>query len=88
MTAVELVDTDTFAASIVTAAQIYGEAMRRPPELVVQRREIMSSHVVRPGFVGVLAHVDDDLVAPRSSAQHGRDVRLSQNAEAIAETGD
>ena len=28
---------------------IYGEAMRRPPELVVQRREIMGSHVHRAG---------------------------------------
>ena len=62
MTSVALVDTDTFASVVVTAAQIYGEAMHRPPELVVQRREIMSSHVVRPGFVGVLAHDDEDLV--------------------------
>ena len=62
MKSVELVDAETFAASVVTAAQIYGEAMRRPPELVVQRREIMSSHVVRPGFVGVLACDDDELV--------------------------
>jgi len=57
---VDLVDAQTFGSSVVTAAQIYGEAMRRPPELVVQRREIMASHVARPGFVGALARDDDN----------------------------
>lgn len=59
---VDLVDAGEFAASVVIAAHVYGEAMRRPPELVVQRREIMTSHVVRPGFVGVLARHDGDVV--------------------------
>jgi len=62
VTSVALVDADTFAAAVPDAASIYGEAMRRPPELVVQRREIMTSHVLRPGFVGVLARDDDELV--------------------------
>jgi GNAT superfamily N-acetyltransferase len=59
---VDLVDASEFSAAVVTTAQIYGEAMQRPPELVVQRREIMSSHVLRPGFVGVLARVEGEPV--------------------------
>ena len=59
---VHVVGAEEFAQSVPVTAAIYGEAMQRPPELVVQRREIMSSHVVRPGFVGVLAHDDEDLV--------------------------
>ena len=59
---IELVDATHFGTHVVTTAHIYGEAMRRPPELVVQRREIMASHVHRPGFVGVLARDDDDIV--------------------------
>jgi len=59
---VRQVDTPEFSASVVAAAQIYGEAMRRPPELVVQRREIMASHVVRPGFVSAFARADGNLV--------------------------
>jgi len=33
------------------AASVYGAAMRRPPEVVVQRREIISSHTTYPGFL-------------------------------------
>jgi GNAT superfamily N-acetyltransferase len=60
-TGIEVVDASQFAANVVTTAHIYGEAMRRPPELVVQRREIMASHVSRPGFVGVLGREGDDV---------------------------
>lgn len=62
MTEVSLLDGDEFAAHVVTAAQIYGEAMRRPPELVVQRREIMQSHVQRRGFRAVTARDGDQIV--------------------------
>lgn len=68
---VEEVDAATFAASITVTSQIYGEAMRRPPELVVQRREIMAAHAHRAGFVGVLAS-DDDKVVGFGYGYHGR----------------
>jgi ribosomal protein S18 acetylase RimI-like enzyme len=71
-TTVESVDAETFAASIVVTAQIYGEAMRRPPELVVQRREIMAAHVHRTGFVGVLARDADNAVVGFGYGYHGR----------------
>jgi ribosomal protein S18 acetylase RimI-like enzyme len=32
------------------AASVYGAAMRRPPEVVVQRREIIASHTTYRGF--------------------------------------
>lgn len=32
------------------AASVYGAAMKRPPEVVVQRREIIVSHTAYPGF--------------------------------------
>ncbi len=33
------------------AASVYGEAMKRPPEVVVQRREIIAGHTSYPGFL-------------------------------------
>jgi GNAT superfamily N-acetyltransferase len=71
-TTVEAVDAETFKAAIVVAAQIYGEAMQRPPELVVQRREIMAAHVHRGGFVGVLARDADGCVVGFGYGYHGR----------------
>jgi GNAT superfamily N-acetyltransferase len=59
---VRLLDGAEFEPLVVTAAHIYGEAMRRPPELVVQRREIMQSHVRREGFRAVAAWVDGEVV--------------------------
>jgi ribosomal protein S18 acetylase RimI-like enzyme len=59
---VRLLDSKGFEPFVVTAAHIYGEAMRRPPELVVQRREIMQSHLQRSGFRAVAAQLDDELV--------------------------
>jgi ribosomal protein S18 acetylase RimI-like enzyme len=52
---VELADAEQFAPFVAAAAHVYGAAMGRPPELVVQRREIMQSHLHRTGFVAVLA---------------------------------
>ena len=65
-------DADTVADSIVVAAQIYGEAMHRPPELVVQRREIMSAHVHRAGFVGALATDDNACTVGFCYGYHGQ----------------
>lgn len=59
---VRLIDSDAFAPLVVMAAHIYGDAMRRPPELVVQRREIMQSHLQRRGFRAVAAYVDGEFV--------------------------
>lgn len=62
---VEVVDADRFGELVKSAAHIYGAAMQRPPELVVQRREIMHSHLGRAGFTAVVAFEgssDDDLV--------------------------
>jgi ribosomal protein S18 acetylase RimI-like enzyme len=33
------------------AASVYGAAMQRPPEVVVQRREIIAGHTTYPGFL-------------------------------------
>ena len=52
---VEVVDADRFGSLLAAAAHLYGAAMKRPPELVVQRREIMQSHLGRNGFVAVVA---------------------------------
>ena len=60
--AVDILSADEFAPLVGRAAQIYGEAMRRPPELVVQRREILQSHLSRAGLVAVVATDNDDLV--------------------------
>jgi ribosomal protein S18 acetylase RimI-like enzyme len=52
---IEVLDRDAFAAHIQRAAQIYGAAMQRSPEYVVQRREIMQAHLERRGLVAVAA---------------------------------
>jgi ribosomal protein S18 acetylase RimI-like enzyme len=44
------------------AASIYGQAMHRPAEIVVQRREVIVSHLRNPGFVAATAVVDDAVV--------------------------
>ena len=68
---VATVDAQAFTDSLVVTAQIYGEAMQRPPELVVQRREIMGAHVHRSGFVAALA-TDNDCVIGFAYGYHGR----------------
>ena len=69
---VDIVGPEAFAETILVTATIYGEAMRRPPELVVQRREITGSHVHRAGFVGVLARDANDAVIAFGYGYHGR----------------
>ena len=56
---IDLLDAGAFAAWVPAAAHVYGAAMQRGPELVVQRREIMQSHLSRREFVGVVATVPD-----------------------------
>ena len=65
------VDAQAFTDALVVTAQIYGEAMQRPPELVVQRRELMGAHVHRAGFVAALA-TDADCVVGFAYGYHGR----------------
>jgi ribosomal protein S18 acetylase RimI-like enzyme len=60
MTRIELLDADGFAPYVKAAAHIYGAAMRRGPEMVVQRCEIMHTHLSRRGHVAVVALDDDD----------------------------
>jgi len=69
---VDIVGTEEFAEAIPVTAAIYGEAMQRPPELVVQRREIMGSHMHRAGFVGVLARDANNGVIGFGYGYHGR----------------
>ncbi|MDQ1695084.1 MAG: hypothetical protein QOJ03_437 [Frankiaceae bacterium] len=59
-THLEVVCGKEFAPLIGAAAHVYGAAMARGPELVVQRREIMQSHLDRAGFVAVTATAADD----------------------------
>jgi ribosomal protein S18 acetylase RimI-like enzyme len=42
------------------AASIYGAAMKRSPEVVVQRRDIIAGHTTYPGFVAAGAFTTDD----------------------------
>jgi ribosomal protein S18 acetylase RimI-like enzyme len=52
---ISLVDASAFAALVDTAADVYGAAMSRAPDLVGQRRDIMAAHVDRQGFVAAVA---------------------------------
>ncbi len=61
---VEVLDAERFAPLVPAAAHVYGAAMARPPELVVQRREIMQSHLHRRGFVAVVG------IAPEAAPDH------------------
>ena len=65
-------DAGEFADSLVVAAHIYGEAMQRPPELVVQRREIMAAHLHRSGLVAALARDAEGDVVGFCYGYHGR----------------
>jgi ribosomal protein S18 acetylase RimI-like enzyme len=60
MTPIRLVPLDAsgFRPLAPTAAQVYGEAMRRSPEVVVQRREVITLHLAYPGFVATAAYID------------------------------
>ena len=52
---IRVLDSAGFAPYVASAAHVYGAAMVRGPELVVQRRGIITSHLDREGFVAVTA---------------------------------
>jgi ribosomal protein S18 acetylase RimI-like enzyme len=52
MTTIQPIDPDTFRVLAAEAAGVYGEAMKRSPEVVVQRRDLITQHA---GFAGFLA---------------------------------
>lgn len=60
MTRVAPVDAEGFRSHVGAAASVYGSAMRRSPEVVVQRREVIAMHLRYPGFVATVAVDDDD----------------------------
>jgi ribosomal protein S18 acetylase RimI-like enzyme len=55
MTRIDVLDAAAFEPHVRTAAHIYGAAMQRGPEMVVQRCEIMHTHLSRRGFLAVVA---------------------------------
>jgi GNAT superfamily N-acetyltransferase len=57
---IEVLDAEDFATHVKLAAHIYGAAMQRSVEMVVQRCEIMHTHLARRGFVAVVARYDAD----------------------------
>ena len=57
---VEVLGADEFARHVKVAAHIYGAAMQRSAEMVVQRCEIMHSHLTRRGFLAVIVPAEDD----------------------------
>ena len=62
MARIEVLDAAGFAPHVKTAAHIYGAAMQRGPEMVVQRCEIMHTHLSRRGYLAVVALDDDEPV--------------------------
>jgi GNAT superfamily N-acetyltransferase len=65
MTYLSRLEAGQLRALAVSAASIYGAAMRRPPEVVVQRRDIIASHTDHAGFCATAAFegdADNDLV--------------------------
>jgi ribosomal protein S18 acetylase RimI-like enzyme len=51
-------DAPGFRPLAAPAATVYGEAMRRSPEVVIQRREVIGLHLSYPGFVATAAFAD------------------------------
>jgi ribosomal protein S18 acetylase RimI-like enzyme len=56
---VEAIDPAGFRRLAQQAASIYGAAMQRPPEVVVQRRDIINAHVTYRGFLAAGGFGDD-----------------------------
>jgi ribosomal protein S18 acetylase RimI-like enzyme len=50
-TRIEQLDAEAFRSLAATAASVYGAAMKRSPEVVVQRRDIIAVHVSYQGFL-------------------------------------
>jgi ribosomal protein S18 acetylase RimI-like enzyme len=62
MIEVSAVDASEFGRLASVAASIYGAAMDRSPEVVVQRRDIIEVHVGYRGFVASGAFDDEQLI--------------------------
>src|ERR1700712_2650433 len=62
MITVNAVDPLDFRDLAPVAASVYGAAMERSPEVVVQRRDIIAVHVTYRGFVSAGAFDSEDLV--------------------------
>ena len=52
---IESLDATDFREHVAVAASIYGAAMDRSPEVVVQRREVILGHLRNPGLVAAIA---------------------------------
>jgi ribosomal protein S18 acetylase RimI-like enzyme len=59
MTRISRLDPSQLRALAGPAASVYGEAMRRPPEIVIQRRDIIAGHTDYPGFCATAAFEGD-----------------------------
>lgn len=60
MTSIRRLDGGQFRLLAGSAASVYGAAMHRSPEIVVQRREILAEHSGYPGFVCTAAFAGDE----------------------------
>ena len=58
----QLVEASAFAVHLNRAADIYGQAMGRMPDVVAQRRDIMAGHLDRAGYAAAVAMSGADLV--------------------------
>jgi ribosomal protein S18 acetylase RimI-like enzyme len=67
MTAIEALDAERFRSLAASAASVYGAAMHRSPEIVIQRRDVIAVHVSYRGFVASGAF-DDATVRPDAPA--------------------
>jgi ribosomal protein S18 acetylase RimI-like enzyme len=59
MTGIDHVDAERFRLLAADAASVYGAAMHRSPEVVIQRRDVIAVHVSYPGFVAACAFADE-----------------------------
>jgi ribosomal protein S18 acetylase RimI-like enzyme len=65
MSQIRAIDAPEFRRLAQAAASIYGEAMERSPEVVVQRRDIIATHVTYAGFVAAGAFIAADDGTPQ-----------------------
>jgi GNAT superfamily N-acetyltransferase len=55
VTRLAALDAEGLRPHVAAVASVYGAAMRRSPEVVVQRRDIITRHLVEPGLVAAVA---------------------------------
>jgi ribosomal protein S18 acetylase RimI-like enzyme len=66
------IDAETFRGLAADAATIYGAAMGRPAEVVLQRRDVFAVHVSYPGFVAAGAFDEPADLVGFGYGYHGR----------------